>query len=134
MDQRNDPPYFLWKICEKKEERVDGKHGKWIFFFFFARASLSPRIPCLDIRIKSFHSRSSRHRSLQFLFYHIHASTCVDSSFITARYILGKPSGWIGIQPLTRIRMTGSEIFASVPSSTPSLLWLPGKLRFQRNY
>lgn len=83
------------KFCEKKGR----EQRKWnIYIFFFFCASLSPRIPCLDIRIKSFHSRGSRHRSLQFLFYHIHASTYVDRSFIMTRYILGKASGWIGIR------------------------------------
>lgn len=88
----------LWKNWVKKKKKKEESRSKaWKVNFFFFRAFLSPRITCLDIRIKSFHSRSSRHRSLQFLFYHIHASTCVDRSFIMTRYILGKSSGWIGI-------------------------------------
>lgn len=82
------------KFCEKKgREQIESMGSEIYIYFFFFCASLSPRIPCLDIRIKSFHSRGSRHRSLQFLFYHIHASTYVDRSFIMTRYILGKASG-----------------------------------------
>lgn len=87
----------LWKNWVKKKKKGREQIESMESEIFFFRVFLSPRITCLDIRIKSFHSRSSRHRSLQFLFYHIHASTCVDRSFIMTRYILGKSSGWIGI-------------------------------------